>query len=167
MPLVSVVFPLPRSPVSNTRMGGWRRFANSLPHCVVSSAECVMISSFTRLQLLQELMARTGNGGSYFSGEQAGLISIFYNEFGGFTMQVDAECEDSRPVGGFELRGKGRENSRQDIPGAPFCQAGVAGRVEEDLTVGGSDDGVRAFEDDVSVPAARGILRRLDAILLH
>src|SRR6266481_4577936 len=88
-------------------------------------------------------------------------------EFCGFAMQVDAECKDARPVGSFELRGKGRENSRQDIAGAAFREAGIAGGVDKDLTVGGGDDGVRALEDDVSVPAARGVKRFLDAILLH
>src|SRR6266478_10229361 len=115
MPLVSVVFPLPRSPVSSTSTGGRRRLANSLPHFVVSSAECVMISSFTRLQLLQELMARVRNGGGDFGGEQARFVSAFCGEFGGFAVQVHAECENARPVGGLELRGKGGEHARQDI----------------------------------------------------
>ena len=41
MPLVSVVLPVPRSPVSSTSTGALRRLANSLPQAVVSSAEVV------------------------------------------------------------------------------------------------------------------------------
>src|SRR5712664_3965057 len=167
MPLVSVVFPLPRSPVSSTSTGGRRRLANSLPHWVVSSAECVMTSSLTRLDLLKELVARVGNGGGNFRGEQAGLVGIFRREFGGSAVQVDAERQDARPVIGFELRGERGKHSRQDVTGAAFCQAGIAGGVDENLAIGSSDDGVRAFENDVNVPAARGVLRGLNAIFLH
>src|ERR1700739_3085452 len=114
MPLVSVVFPLPRSPVSSTSTGGCKRLANSLPHCVVSSADCVMTSSLTRLQLLKQLVARVGNGGGNFRGEQTGLVRIFCGEFGGFAVQVDAEREDARPVIGLELCGERGEHSGQD-----------------------------------------------------
>src|ERR1700737_436134 len=157
MPLVSVVFPLPRSPVRSTSMGGCRRLANSLPHCVVSSAECVMTSSVTRLQLLKELVARVGNGGGDFRGEQAGLVGILCGEFGSFAVQVDAEGEDARPMIGFELRGERGEYSRQDVAGAALCEAGIAGGVDENWAVRRGDDGVRAFEDDVNVPAAGGV----------
>src|ERR1700680_638677 len=105
MPLVRVVLPEPRSPVRRTRTGGRSRLANSLPHCVVSSAECVMTSSLTRLQLLKELVARVGNGGGDFGGEQAGLVGIFRGGLGGFAVQVDAESKNARPVVGLELRG--------------------------------------------------------------
>src|SRR5260370_39442921 len=101
MPLVSVVFPLSSSHASNTTTGGRRRFANSLPHRVVSSAECVMISSLTRLQLLKELMARVGHSGGNFRGEQTGFIGIFCREFGGFSMQGDDKGEDEHPVPSF------------------------------------------------------------------
>src|SRR5258708_31430218 len=120
MPLVSVVFPLPRSPASNTTTGGRRRFGNSLPDRVVSSAECVMISSLTRLQLLKELMARVGHSGGNFRGEQTGFIGIFCREFGGFSMQVDAKGEDAHPVPSFELRVETADHSRHDSPRAPF-----------------------------------------------
>ncbi len=119
------------------------------------------------MQLLQELTARVGNGGGDLGGEQAGLVGIFRGEFGGFAVQVDAEGEDARPVGGFELRGESSEHSGQDVAGAAFCEAGIAGRVDKDLAVWSGDDGVRAFENDLSIPAARGILRGLDAIFLH
>src|SRR5260370_17890742 len=108
MPLVSVVFPLPRSPVSSTSMGGFRRLANSLPHWVVSSAECVMISSLTRLQLLKQSVARVGNGGGNFRGEQAGLVGIFRREFGGFAVQLDSERRDAPPLAYFQFPGSPR-----------------------------------------------------------
>ncbi len=74
-----------------------------------------------------------GNGGGDFGGEQAGLVGIFRGEFGGFAVQVDAEGEHARPVGGFELRGESGEHSGQDVAGAAFCEAGMAMMVCEPL----------------------------------
>jgi len=44
--------------------------ANSLPHWVVSSAECVMTSSLTRFATPEEAVARVRDGGRNFRGEQ-------------------------------------------------------------------------------------------------
>src|SRR6478672_1720070 len=41
MPLISVVFPAPSSPVRTTTQGGPRRGASARPNAMVSSAECV------------------------------------------------------------------------------------------------------------------------------
>src|SRR5258706_6530663 len=105
MPLVSVVLPEPRSPVKRTSTGGRRRLANSLPHCVVSSAECVMTASLTRLQLLKELVAGVGNGGGNFGGEQSGLVGSFRCELGGLALQGDGQRENARSIIGLQLRG--------------------------------------------------------------
>src|SRR5260370_5282136 len=80
MPLVKVVLPLPRSPVSSTTTGGFRRLANSLPQSVVSSADRVMTSSLTPLQLPEELAPRTGNGGGNLAGHEAGLLGSFLSQ---------------------------------------------------------------------------------------
>src|SRR6266849_9225598 len=167
MPLVSVVFPLPSSPVSRTRMGGFRRLANSLPHSLVSSAECVIISSATPLQLLQQVAARAGDSGGDFRRQKAGLVGISHGYFGGFAVQVDAERENTSPIVGLELRSQRSEQSGQDVAGATFCQAGITRSVDEGCSVGGGDDGVRSFEHYVGVPSAGGLLRDLDAIFLH
>src|SRR4029077_1744829 len=127
MPLVSVVLPVPKSPVRRTSTGGWRRLANSLPQRVVSSAECVITSSVTRLQLLEEEAAGMGNGGGDCRGERAGLVGIFTGEFGSFAVQIDAQGEDASPVIGLELRGERGEHSGQDVPGTTFCEARIAG----------------------------------------
>src|ERR1700687_4076686 len=89
MPLVSVVFPVPRSPLSRTSTGGFRRLANSRAQRVVSSAEWVMTSSVTPLQLLKELAARSGNGCGHIGGQQAGLVGCRGGQFGRFAMEVD------------------------------------------------------------------------------
>src|SRR5689334_3487794 len=115
MPLVSVVLPEPRSPVRRTRTGGRRRLANSLPQRVVSSAECVMTSAMacsgTRLQLLEKLVARAGNGGGNFRGEQTGLVRVLRGELRGLSVEVNAERKDSGPVIGLELGGDCGENA--------------------------------------------------------
>src|ERR1700720_4782490 len=125
MPLVSVVLPVPRSPVSRTSTGGFSRLANSRPQRVVSSAECVMTSSITPLQLLEKFMARSGDGCGNIGGQQAGLVGYRGGQFGRFAMEVDAQGERASPIVCFELGGQRGEQSGQDIAGAAFGEAGV------------------------------------------
>src|SRR5260370_36712712 len=88
MPLVKVVLPLPRSPVSSTNTGGFRRLAISLPQSVVSSADRVMASSLTPLQLPEELAPRTGNGGGNLARHEAGLLVSCPRHCGRHAVQV-------------------------------------------------------------------------------
>src|SRR5580765_7751523 len=167
MPLVRVVLPEPRSPVSRTSTGAWSLLENSLPHCVVSSAECVMTSSLTGLQLLKKLMARVRDRGSNFCGEQARLVSILRGELGSFAVQVDTKSKHARPVFSLKLRGQRCKNPRQNVAGPALCESWIAGGIDENLPIGAGDDGVRTLQDDVSIPAARSLLRILDTIFLH
>src|SRR5258708_23781321 len=69
MPLVKVVFPVPRSPVRRTSTGGWRRLENSLPQLMVSSAEWVMNSSATEANLPQQVLAGPRDRTTDFRGQ--------------------------------------------------------------------------------------------------
>src|SRR5207245_9006911 len=70
IPLASVVFPVPSSPDNRTRTGGFKRAANSLPHRMVSSAECVMNTSATLLQLPHKSQPRSRKRVCHFARKQ-------------------------------------------------------------------------------------------------
>src|SRR6476646_1318081 len=104
MPLVKVVFPLPSSPVSKTRTGAVSRFANSRPQFVVSSAECVMISSATELNLPKEGFPGVRNELSNFMRENAGRISLQAQHLRRDSVQINAQRQHAHPVLGAKLR---------------------------------------------------------------
>src|SRR5260370_23337270 len=152
MPLVKVVLPLPRSPVSSTSTGGCRGLAISLPQSVVSSADRVMTSSLTPLKLPEEWAPRTGNGGGNLAGHEAGLLGSCRRQFGRHAVQVYAERQRTGPVIRFELSGQCRKQSGQDIAGAAFRKARVSRGVDEDLPVRRGDHRMRALAADAHVP---------------
>src|SRR5260370_36227534 len=75
MPFVSVVFPPPSSPESSTSTGAFSVSAKPRPHATVSSAERVITSSATRLQLLKQFPARRGHGSRHFSHQHAPFVA--------------------------------------------------------------------------------------------
>src|SRR6266550_7441835 len=98
MPLVKVVFPVPRSPARSTSTGALRRFENSLPQLVVSSAEWVMISSSTLAELLKEFPPGARHSVCNFAGEEAGQIRPARCQLRSQTVKVDAKAQNSRSV---------------------------------------------------------------------
>src|SRR5260370_12556479 len=97
MPLVKVVFPVPKSPVRRTSTGGWRRLENSLPQLVVSSAERVMTSSAT-LKLPNEPAAGRWDVLHDLLGQHSREFVRLGGVLGSDPMQVDAKSQDTMPV---------------------------------------------------------------------
>src|ERR1700716_2945035 len=133
MPLVSVVFPVPNSPVSKTSTGAVRRFENSLPQLVVSSGECVMISSGTLAQLLEEFQPSVGHGVRNLTGEEAGQISSARCQLRRQAVKIDPEAQHARSVVRAELRSERREDSGEDIARSALPQAGIARCADKGL----------------------------------
>src|SRR5215469_1414559 len=145
MPFVSVVFLVPNSPLSKTSTGGWSVSARARPQATVCSAECVITSSATRLQLLEQFPARIGYGVRDFAGKNAGFVGLRTDQLRGAPVQIRAECDDAVQICGSELRDQRREQARQHITGAAFGQSGVAGGVHEDIAIWRGNHGVKAF----------------------
>src|SRR5882757_2949094 len=115
IPLVSVVFPLPSSPVSSSSDGASRRFANSLPHAMVCSADRVMTSSPTPLQLPQKFPPCHRYRASHVAGHDPGQIGTRRRNLGGRPMQIHAERQNLQPIAGLELPGHRRQHSGQHV----------------------------------------------------
>src|SRR6266481_5879299 len=145
MPLVRVVFPVPRSPVRRTRTGGLRRFANSLPQWVVSSEECVMISSGTLSQLRNEATVGFREMLRDFTGEERGLRARCGGIVGGQAVQIDAEREGPFPICGAKLRRHASENSRQHVSAAALGHAGISGRIDEGPPIRRGENRMKTF----------------------
>src|SRR5208283_404949 len=88
MPLVRVVLPLPSSPESSTSTGARRRAANSRPQAMVSSAEWVITSSATLLQLLEEFAPGKGDGVGHFTGQNAGGVALLREKLRGQAVEI-------------------------------------------------------------------------------
>src|SRR5258708_35680212 len=103
MPLVSVVFPLPRSPESRISIGGFSRAANSLPHAVVSSAEWVMNSSATSANLLKQFEACVGQRPRNVAGKDARWIGVFDQRVRRAAVQPSAQRQNAQPILGADI----------------------------------------------------------------
>src|ERR1700688_2519455 len=123
MPFVNVVFPLPRSPVSKTRTGAVSRFASSRPQLVVSSEECVMISSATELNLPEETFPGSRNHLGYFVCEDAGRFPLPGKNICCSSVQINSQRKHTQPILGTKLRGQCRKNAREHVPRATFGKA--------------------------------------------
>src|ERR1700733_2271873 len=99
IPLVSVVFPLPRSPVKRTRTGGCNFAAISRPFAIVSSEECEISScglhvdpARVRLSamfpLRQNMRPRFGNRFNQVGSNQRGLADARRGDIAREAMQV-------------------------------------------------------------------------------
>src|SRR5208283_10692 len=132
MPLVSVVLPLPSSPESSTSTGARSRAANRRPQAMVSSAECVMTSSGTLLQLLEQLAPRKREGMGHFAGQNAGGVALLREKLRSQTVQIDAQSEHAQEFTSAKLRNPGGQQPRQHIPGPPLGQPGIPRGVDED-----------------------------------
>src|SRR5579872_1623765 len=155
MPFVNVVFPLPRSPVNKTSTGAVSRFANSRPQFVVSSEECVMISSAT-FDVSHELGARNGDVSGNFVRQDARQVCQTAKGLSRGAMQIHAKRQDAMPVGGAELRGESGQDACEHVARPTLCQARVARGVDEEVSFGGGNESVKSFQHDMSIPLLRG-----------
>src|SRR5271169_252606 len=95
MPLVSVVLPLPNSPVSRINTGACNFFASFRPQAIVSSAEYVITSSVTPLQLLQQFAPCEGNRLCHFARQNPGSIRLFAQQISGSPMHANSQGYDA------------------------------------------------------------------------
>src|SRR5260370_40516963 len=137
MPLVKVVLPVPSSPVRRTSTGGLRRFENSLPQWLVSSPECVMISSGTEANLPQQVLTSPRNCSGDFAGQHARniLISFSDEQIRRSTVQIDSQSKNANPVGSAELRGESGENSCQHVTRTALGEARIPRCIHKKLPV--------------------------------
>src|ERR1700730_9903901 len=105
IPLVSVVFPLPSSPASSNNDGASRRFANSLPHPIVSSADRVITSSPTPLQLPQKFQPAHHYRATHVSCHDPRQIRTRPRTLVSLPMQIAAQRQNLQPIAGLELPG--------------------------------------------------------------
>src|SRR5882724_11164608 len=120
MPLVSVVLPLPRSPERRIMSGAFAREANSLPHAMVSSAECVTISSGTEADLLKKSVTSRGNGRSDAARQLPRSVGPSRCVLRGFTVQIRAKRENTEPIACTELPRERGQDAREDVAGTAF-----------------------------------------------
>src|SRR5258708_23438046 len=167
MPLVSVVFPLPRSPESRISIGGFSRAANSLPHAVVSSAEWVMNSSATSANLLKQFEACVGQRPRNVAGKDARWIGVFDQRVRRAAVQPSAQRENAQPILGAELSSQRRQDSGKHVARAALRQSGIASRVDKNLPIGRSENCVKALQKQICVPAFGRFSGDTHAIFLY
>src|SRR5882762_356683 len=136
MPLVSVVFPLPRSPESRISIGGFSRAANSLPHAVVSSAEWVMNSSATSANLLKQFEPCIGQRPRNVTCKDARWIGVFDQRVRRAAVEPRPQRKDAQPILGSELSCQRRQDSGKHVTRAALRQARIPGGVDEDAAIG-------------------------------
>src|SRR5258708_23746952 len=90
MPFVSVLFPLPSSPESSTSTGAFSVSANARPQATVSSAECVIASSATRLQLLQQFPPCHGHRARHFPRQHALFVALRAHQLCRASVQISS-----------------------------------------------------------------------------
>src|SRR5439155_1325654 len=115
IPLVNVVFPLPSSPDSSTSTVDASVSANVRPQAMVSSADCVITSSVTRLQLLHQFPARCRHRSCYFACQNAGFVALRAHQFGRSPVQIRSQRHHPVQIPRAKLGDQSREQSRKYV----------------------------------------------------
>src|SRR6202521_3833259 len=104
IPLVSVVFPLPRSPLNRTRTGGRSFPAISLPFAIVSSEECETNSLTAMFPLRQNVRVGFRNRFDQVRSNHPRLPDARRRDIAREAMQVNPKTENVRPIFNPKLR---------------------------------------------------------------
>src|SRR5580698_100476 len=178
IPFVSVVFPLPKSPVSNTSSGAFSPRANSLPHAIVSSADRVTtlfasfaipprICSATPLQLPQKFQPRLRHCPRHFARHYPRQIRPPRRPFRRRPMQIHAQRQRPQPIVRLELPRHRRQHARQNIPRPALRQSRIPRRVHQKPSIRRRHNRVRPLQDHMRIPPLRRFRCRLHAIRFH
>src|SRR5258708_36846764 len=98
IPLVRVVFPLPRSPFNNTRTGGRSFAAISRPLAIVSSEECVMKSLAGMFPFREDTRVRFRDRIDQVRSNQGRLPHARSGNIAREAVQVPPKAKDAPPV---------------------------------------------------------------------
>src|ERR1051325_8873329 len=151
-PFVRVVFPVPKSPVRSTKIGVFRRLANSLPHWMVSSAECVMISSGKVAQLHENSMVSGREGVGYFACQKPGFGSLGVGFVASPTVKINTKGQCAVPVLYAEQGSHSGKNSRQHVARASLSHTWVSCGVHKSTPIRRGENRVKPLEDHMGLP---------------
>src|SRR5258708_34436035 len=105
MPLASVVFPLPRSPLISTSTGAESFAAISLPLAMVSSAERVINSLAAMFPLGHHSRIGCRNRFDQVRGDERRFANARRGDIARQAVQINPKAQHARPILGAELRG--------------------------------------------------------------
>src|SRR5579864_9701911 len=130
IPLVSVVLPLPRSPVSSTRTGARSFDAISRPLAMVSSEEWVTNSLAGMFPLPENMRVRFRDCVDQVGSDQGRFPNAQCGDIAGEAVQVHAEAEHARPILDAKLRRQAGEDSGEHVAGSTGRHSGIPCRVD-------------------------------------